>query len=125
MKIKITLKNENYAYADPENGAAISGGGPIEVDLTQFVCGLIYRGEVKIYETVETKLESGEETYDTMPWNQLKEYATNIGIKVIPKMKKPELIKRIKEIKGEEIEVPAAPVETKTEGDVSNEKDSD
>ena len=109
MNIKITLKNPDGAYADPETGQGFSGADPIEVKLTKFICGMIYRGEVEIYETTETLLESGEVALEDMTYPKLKDYAESLGYEFHRGVKKEELIdwiKKAKEAKDLKAETP-------------------
>lgn len=101
MNIKISLKNPDGAYADPETGQGFSGKDPIDVKLTRFICGLIYRGEAKIYETTETLLESGEVALKDMTYPKLKDYAESLGYEFHRGVKKEELIDWIKKAKNQ------------------------
>jgi len=101
MNIKIKVKDPNGAYADPETGQGFSGADPIEVKLTKFICGLIYRGEAEVYETLETRLESEEITLNNLSFPKLRDYAISLGLEFHRGMKKVDLMAWIKKAKGQ------------------------
>ena len=101
MNVRIILKRPNGAYVDAGTGKSISGEGPQLVKLTPFVCGLIYRGEAEIYETLETKIEDGEMKLEDLPWNDLKALAVKRGMVMTKSVDKQEILEFLG-VKGKE-----------------------
>lgn len=79
MLVQIKLRDPKGAYSD--NGLAISGAEPIILELTPFVCGLIYRNEAEIFESPQDRINNKDpENLDSMNWIELKKLAQDSNI---------------------------------------------
>jgi organic radical activating enzyme len=95
MFIQIKLKDKNAAYSD--HGLAISGGEPIILELTPFVCGLIYRNEAEIYESPNDKVNSKSESdIENLSWIELKKLALDNNLDIRSNPNKKQLIEALK-----------------------------
>jgi hypothetical protein len=95
MFVQIKLSDPKAAFSD--NGIAICGGDPMIVELSPFICGLIYRGEAEIYESTYDKAMSKKESQlETLPWYELKKMAVDLNLDISRHPSKSDLIALIK-----------------------------
>ena len=97
MLVQIRLRDPGSAYSD--NGISISGADPIILELSPFVCGLVYRGEADIFESAQDKINSKKEKdLDNIGWIELKKLAIDNGLDVTKHSSKKQLIEMLKGI---------------------------
>jgi len=95
MLVQIKLKDPKSAYSD--NGKAICGSDPIIVELTPFICGLVYRKEAELFED-PTDILYGNDVKDlkALSYFQLKKLAIDNNINLSPPPSKKQLIEMLK-----------------------------
>ena len=95
MLVQIRLRDPNGAYSD--NGIAISGGDPIILELSPFVCGLIFRGEADIFESPQDKMNNEDpKNLDNLSWIELKKLAQINELEITKSSTKKQIVEMLR-----------------------------